>query len=84
MIIELIGGPYDGRVLKHSASNLYMLMEASHPDHPVYKRSCCADCAAKLDIVSFNFIGYDSILRKARGQKTRPKELKRVYRNRLN
>lgn len=64
MKVELNGGPLDGeRILDVKEAHAFIIA-MEHPDVPVYRRSCCVDCALKEEVVVYNFVGYDFQLRK--------------------
>lgn len=65
-LIELKGGPFDGQMLGFSGSEdaAYFIVSATHPERPVYRCSCCSCCAATMDVVGYDFIGYEHTIKK--------------------
>lgn len=58
MLIELLGGPFDGAVCEGPKCLSPYLVAANHTDEPLYKRACCKCCAGGKMAVPYRFAGY--------------------------
>lgn len=61
--LELRGGPLDGTVLNVPGEAGNILVVRTWPEQPMYRLAICKCCAEKEEILPYNFIGYEALLR---------------------
>lgn len=60
IVIELFGGPLDGTIAANGPSHTPgYLVVTSHIEHPIYRRTCCYECAVAYTAVPYVFVGYE-------------------------
>jgi hypothetical protein len=69
--LELRGGPLDGTKLSVSDPSGNILVVRTSVDQPMYRLAICKCCAEKEEVLPYDFIGYEAILKKTMPPATR-------------